>query len=183
MLGVPCVVAAEDTATVRAEIEAKRSLAARLRQVKATGRIVLELPSDQTQLKDLPDLALEDGDRFLVPARGSTVSVIGSVYNENAFIYRPGKRVSDYLKQAGGATKDADDGSIYVVRADGSVVSKRQQGTLFGSIDGEALTPGDTIVVPEYINKTSWIRDIKDYTQILYQFGLGAAGLKVLRGN
>jgi len=41
--------------------------------------------------------------------------------------------------------------------------------------------PGDAIVVPEDFTRTSWTRDLKDWTQILYQFGLGAAALKVIR--
>ena len=41
---------------------------------------------------------------------------------------------------------------------------------------------GDTVFVPEEINKTTFVQDAKDWTQILYQFGLGIAGLNVLRG-
>src|SRR5688572_25155186 len=130
-------------------------------------------------MKDLPDLVLEDGDRFIVPPRPSTVAVLGSVYNQNAFIYRSDYRVADYLDRAGGPTRDADTGSIYVIRADGAVVSERQSG-LF-SVRGERLMPGDAIVVPEQLEKFRWTKELKDWTQILYQFALGVAGLKVLR--
>jgi hypothetical protein len=107
--------------------------------------------------------------------------VVGSVYNQNAFIYRIDQRVSDYLARSGGPTKDADTGSIYVVRADGAVISKRQSGILGGGFEGERLMPGDTIVVPEDFQRFRWTRELKDWTQILYQFALGVAGLKVLR--
>jgi hypothetical protein len=156
-------------------------LVGRLRRAAATGRIVLELPAPQAQMKDLPDLVLEDGDRFLVPSRPSTVSVVGSVYNQNAFIHRADLRVSDYLVRAGGPTRSADTGSIYVVRADGAVISRRQNNDLLGGFAGERLMPGDTIVVPEHLERFRWTKELKDWTQILYQFALGVAGLKVLK--
>jgi len=172
----------EDVEGARLRAEGQKQLITRLRQARATGRIVLELPIEQPQMKDVPDLALEDGDRFLVPSRPSTVSVIGAVYNQNAFIYRSEQRVSDYLSRAGGPTKDADTGSIYVVRADGSVVSQRQADSFFGGgVTGERLTPGDAIIVPEDLEKWRFTKSLKDWTQILYQFALGVAGLKVLK--
>jgi hypothetical protein len=49
---------------------------------------------------------------------------------------------------------------------------------------GTVVMPGDTIIMPEKIDKeTSWnaaVRNLKDYTQILYQLGLGAAAFKSL---
>ena len=172
----------EDVEGARVRAEGQVQLISRLRQARATGRIVLELPTEQPQMKDLPELALEDGDRFIVPSRPSTVAVVGAVYNQNAFIYRTDQRVSDYLSRAGGPTKDADTGSIYVVRADGSVISQRQSSSFFGGgVTGELLTPGDAIIVPEDLQKWRFTKSLKDWTQILYQFALGVAGLKVLK--
>lgn len=175
----------EDADTARLAAQSQLALIERMRKVRATGRIVLEIPPQQTQFKDLPDLVLEDGDSLTVPAQPSTVAVVGTVYNENAFIYQPDKRVSDYLGQAGGPTVDADTDSLYVIRADGSVISRRQSGSwLFGSssFQGERLMPGDTIVVPEQLEKFKLSKELKDWSQIFYQFALGVAGVKVLRG-
>ena len=108
------------------------------------------------------------------------MSVFGSVYNQNAYIYRQGKQVTDYLAQAGGPTKDADKGSLYVLKADGSVISRQQDGWFGGKVNSERLNPGDSIIVPEDLDKLSWTRELKDWTQIFYQFALGVAGLKVL---
>jgi protein involved in polysaccharide export with SLBB domain len=174
------VISPEDTAALQSQAESQRQLIARLRQLRPSGRIVLELP-EEASLKDIPDLPLEDGDRFVVPPRPSMVNVFGAVYNESAFIYKPEKRFSDYLAQAGGVTRDADAGAIYVLRADGSVISKRQGGALLASIEGQRLMPGDTIVVPEEFDKTTLMRHLKDFAQIFYQFGLGAAAIKVLK--
>jgi hypothetical protein len=66
------------------------------------------------------------------------------------------------------------------LRADGSVVSKRQSG-FFSSFNSTRLMPGDTIVVPEELDRTTVMRGLKDIAQIFYQFGLGAAAIKVLR--
>jgi protein involved in polysaccharide export with SLBB domain len=172
----------EEVEAARVRAQGQLQLITRLRQARATGRIVLELPIDQPQMKDLPELALEDGDRFIVPSRPSIVSVVGAVYNQNSFIYRTDQVVSDYLTRAGGPTKDADTGSIYVIRADGSVISQRQSSSLFGGgVTDERLTPGDAIIVPEDLEKWRFTKSLKDWTQILYQFALGVAGLKVLK--
>jgi len=169
----------EDSANAKTQLESQRALVAQLSKVQATGRIVLEVSPD-SGIKDVPDVALEDGDRFFVPSKPATVNVLGAVYNENAFLFRQDKRFSDYLTQAGGPTRDADSGRIYVIRADGSVVSK-QSTSLFSRFDGNRLNPGDTIVVPQDLQRTTLVKELRDWTQILYQFGLGAAALKVLK--
>ena len=174
------VLTAEEATGLTQDAQAQQALIAKLRQVKATGRIVLELPADDAGLKDLPDLVLEDSDRFIVPSRPSMINVVGAVYNENAFVFKPEKRLTDYLRQAGGVSKTGDKGDVYLLRVDGSVISKRQSGWLMGSFDGERVMPGDTIVVPEDFERTTWTKTLKDYGQILYQFGLGAAAIKVL---
>ena len=174
------ITSGEDAGTLQAQADAARLMVARMRQVRPTGRIVLALAED-SQAKDLPDLPLEDGDRYFIPPPPSMVNVFGSVYNENSFVYKTANRVVDYLEQAGGPTKDADKSSIYVLRADGSVLSRRQGGWLSSGLDSKQLMPGDSIVVPEELDKTSVMRNLKDISQILYQFGLGAAALKVLR--
>jgi len=172
----------EDADTQKSAAQGQLALVARLRQVQATGRIVMEIPPERSQMRELPDLVLEDGDVLNIPSRPSTVAVVGTVYNENAFLYREEKRVSDYLAQAGGPTKDADIDSLYVIRSDGSVISRRQSGRWFSSgFENEQLMPGDTLVVPEKLDKYRFAKELKDWSQIFYQFALGVAGLKVLR--
>jgi polysaccharide biosynthesis/export protein len=170
-----------DTESLAQQATAQQAVLARLRLLKATGRIILKQSGD-AQLQDIPDLPLENGDRLQIPSRPSIVSVFGAVYNEGSFIYKADQRVSYYLGQSGGPTRVADTGAVYVLRADGSVISKRQSGWLMGSFDGERLMPGDTVVVPEDFDRTTWMKALKDWSQILYQFGLGAAALKVIKG-
>ncbi|TMG78467.1 MAG: hypothetical protein E6H75_03670 [Betaproteobacteria bacterium] len=174
------VTSPEDTASLRQQVENQQNLLARLRQIRPIGRIVLELP-ESAQPTDLPDLPLEDGDRFVVPPPPSMVSVFGSVYTESSFIFKPDKRVADYLTQAGGPTRSADEDSMYVLRADGSVKSKRQSGFFTASLERSQVMPGDSIVVPEEFDRTTTTRALKDVSQIFYQFGLGAAAIAVFR--
>jgi protein involved in polysaccharide export with SLBB domain len=174
-------VSPEDAQLLPAQQAARRALFARMRELKPSGRIVLELP-ESAKLTDLLDISLEDGDRFFVPPQPSTVNVFGAVFSEASFLYRPEKRAADYLALAGGTTKRADTSQIFVLKADGSVAGAGR--SWFGARTVSTnVMPGDSIVVPEDYERTTWVKDLRDWTQILYQFGLGAAGLKVLRGN
>jgi protein involved in polysaccharide export with SLBB domain len=140
------------------------------------------MEAERGKAKALPDVVLEDGDRFFVPSQPSTVGVLGAVYNQNTFLYQPEKRVSEYLAHAGGPTRDADTNRVYVVRADGAVIGGGASSSWLGSgIQSERLMPGDTIVVPEDLNRFRFTKELKDWSQIFYQFALGVAGLKVLR--
>jgi len=62
------------------------------------------------------------------------------------------------------------------------VVSKAwTTGVITRRFDDLALNPGDTVVVPEQLNKTTFMKGLKDWSQIFAQFGLGAAAVNVLR--
>jgi polysaccharide export outer membrane protein len=171
---------ADEAAATRAQIEAQRTSITRIRSFRASGRMVLELRPEASVPSDFPDLPLEDGDRLYVPRRYSSVGVFGAVYNQSTFIYKPGKNIDDYLKQAGGPSRQADTGSTYVLRADGSVMSRRQAG-MFSGFGGRTLMPNDNVVVPEEFEPSTWVKDLKDWSQIFFQFGLGIAAISVLK--
>jgi protein involved in polysaccharide export with SLBB domain len=171
----------EEALTERQTLEGQRRLLDKLRQLKATGRIVLELKPTANELDAIPDLPLEDGDRLLVPFRPATVNVIGSVYNSNSFIFKPDKTVGDYLRVSGGPTRNGDKGHLFVIRADGTTIGGQGHTGLFLKSFSEArLMPGDTIVVPEKLDKGVVLRGFKDWTQIISTFVIGAAAAKVL---
>lgn len=154
----------------------------RLRASRPTGRVVLDVSEGS---RELPPLSIEDGDRLYIPARPNTVGVFGSVFNGGSFLLKPGSSIEDIVKMAGGPTRGADAGSMFVLRANGSVVSARQSSSGWLSLGSPLATlgalPGDTVFVPEELNKTTFIQEAKDWTQILYQFGLGAAALKTIK--
>ena len=174
------VTSSEELASQNATAAANARLLNRLRDVRPTGRVVLQIAPDS---KILPDLALEDGDTLNIPTRSSSVGIFGSVFNTGSFVFEPDHTTEQYLALAGGPTRGADKDSIFMLRANGSVISARQ-GTSFwhsGSGFSSAIVqPGDTIFVPEQTNKSTFVQDAKDWTQILYQFGLGLAGIKTL---
>lgn len=160
----------------RAQIE-------RLRQLKSKGRVSLELDAaDSLKLADLPNVPLEDGDAVLVPTRPSFVAAVGSVNNENVFIYKDGKTVADVISAAGLA-QDADASEAFVLRADGSVLSRSGTG-LFASFNGRRVMPGDTVIVPPKADRESgynfMVRGLKDWSQIISNIGVGAAAIKAL---
>ena len=175
---------AEDAAAQAAKAQNSARLIERMRAVSPTGRIVLQM---DPMAPRLPAMSVEDGDRLLIPARPTTIGVFGSVFNGGSYLFADGSTLSDFLKLAGGPTRGADEGSAFVLRANGSVVSSRQKSSgwfsMNGNIDNLRAEPGDTIFVPESMDKTTFIQSAKDWTQILYQFGLGAAALQTIRSN
>ncbi len=172
----------EDAATRQASLKYQQQTLANMRTVKATGRIVLDIPPNAESIAQLPDLPLEDGDRLYIPPRPSVVQVMGGVNNESAYIYNPDMNVNAYVNLAGGLSDDANKDGLYVIRADGSAIARESQGWFAGWSRNMAIYAGDTIVVPIRTEaKFSWTKEFKDWTQILYQFGLGAAGISVIK--
>lgn len=168
----------------------QRNLAAqieRLSELRSKGRIALELDPEQmvrgrNLLATVPDLPLEDGDSLMVPAVPGFVAVVGHVNNENSFIYKPGKTVGDIVNIAS-PMEGADLSEMFVMRADGTAVNKRSMG-VWRSLERLRLMPGDTVVIPVKADRESTynfaVRSLKDWTQILLNFGLGAAAYKTL---
>lgn len=157
---------------------ANTRLIEQLRTLKPSGRIVLQLTPTSTAL---PELVLEDGDRLNIPAKPTTVGVFGSVFSSGSYLHATSRTVGDYLRLAGGPTRGGDDGGVFVIRANGTVSSSLQESGFFSrgnQIAGLATEPGDTIFVPEELNKTTWLLNAKDWTQVLYQFGIGLAGIR-----
>jgi polysaccharide biosynthesis/export protein len=164
-------------ASARVSMESQRKALERLRDMPATGRIVLDLPATSNDVTSVPDVLLENGDRFVVPSAPATVGVLGTVYNQSTFLYKPDSTVREYLEQSGGATRLADQGHMFVLRADGSVYSKATNGHFLS----EHMHPGDTLVVPTNVTKISRVRTFLDWSQVISGFGVGAAAVNVLR--
>jgi len=173
---------AQEVSAANASFEAERLTLEKLRQLKAEGRIVLNIHPDDHTVDSIPDIPLEDGDQFYIPARPIAVSVVGDVYSPGSYIQQPGKTVNAYLRNAGGPTRNADSGRTFVVRANGAVVSKDAAGKFWGGgFESMVLMPGDTVVVPPNTDKGAGLRNFKDWSQILFNFGLAAAAINVLK--
>ncbi|HEY1803794.1 MAG TPA: SLBB domain-containing protein [Terracidiphilus sp.] len=178
------VVSPQQAAAASASEASQRELINRLREVRATGRIVLHVNPSHATIDSLPDISLEDGDRFVVPPIPSTVGVVGSVYDPNSFVYLARHDTGSYLQESGGPNRNADRRQIFIIRADGSVVSRQYLAHTLWEGDEFArlpIYPGDTIVVPASINKATFLRGLTDWSSVFSQFALGAAAIQILK--
>lgn len=160
----------------------EQGLLASLKQIRATGRIVLPFQPGSTGIDSIPNITLEDGDRFVVPHVSGFVNVIGAVYDQNSFLFKHDARAGEYLRQAGGLNRNADRHHQFIIRADGDVVSYDSAKGLWGNeFNDLRVYPGDTIVVPERIPKASALYGVMNWSQMFSQFALGAAALNVIQ--
>ncbi len=144
-----------DTEQKNAKLTAIAETETTLQQLQSNppiGRVVVRIPGELKNLKNTAaDVPVRDGDVLLIPKKADYVMVNGQVFNPTAVSYRPGRSARWYLSQAGGTTQIADKKAVFVVRADGSVLSAKNNGAGWWSGDplGQTLKPGDSIVVPE----------------------------------
>ena len=170
-------------AKVQSVQQAQRQSLDRFRMLKPEGRISLSInPSMNVTVENFPSLRLENGDRISIPPRPDFIQVFGSVNTESALVYKAGLSVKDYIALAG-VGGSADVNGVILVRADGSAMTNQ---SFWGNdVLSAQVLPGDTIVMPEKFDRESgWsqtVRNAKDFTQVLYQLGLGAAAIKTLR--
>ncbi|MGB8591716.1 MAG: SLBB domain-containing protein [Candidatus Acidiferrales bacterium] len=115
------------------------------------GRLVVHLSANLRSWRNTSeDLTVRSGDVLMIPKAPNFVLVSGQVYNPTAVTYRPGKSAKWYLAQGGGPTHIADRKSIFVIRADGSVIGGHGGDSWWkGNALDAGLKPGDTVVVPE----------------------------------
>lgn len=154
----------------------------KMRKVKPSGRIILNLANVDVNESGLPKIALENGDAIHIPPRPGVVDVVGQVFNPASFAYNKGYSVSKYIDMAGTENQFADTSYEYVLRADGTLYSKQQAGW-FGSFGSRTLNPGDVVIVPQQIQFGGAIQNLLNWTQILSNFGTAAAAIAVFKSN
>jgi polysaccharide biosynthesis/export protein len=170
----------QNPASQQAQLAMQQAAIMHLSAIKPSGRVVLQMKPTAATVEDIPALPLEDGDVLYVPPRLGTVQVEGSVYNATAFRYESGKRLGAYLNDAGGPTREADKRRIFVIRADGTVISKQSKNSTFHEkFENLKLLPGDAIVVPEKL-KTPGASKVLEFTQGISQSALTAAALSTV---
>ena len=108
------------------------------------GQIALSIKSnDLDKLSDEDNLVVQDGDDIHIPRMSTYVSVIGEVYNEQAFVYKKGAKAKYYIKKVGGYTPNANKFRAYKIGVNGKAVKLHTR---------TAIEAGDTIVVPRKIS-------------------------------
>ena len=119
---------------------------------KYSGQIALDIKSnDLTKIKDSDNLEIQDGDEIYIPRMSKHVSVIGEVYNEQAFAFRKGMTAGDYIKEVGGYTPNASKFRLYKVGVNGRAEKIKRH---------TKIAAGDTIVVPRKIAGNDWITPV-----------------------
>ena len=171
----------EEAALQQAAMQQRQRVLDALRKAPVSGRLVVHIRTDRKDFAGSPDdIELRAGDSLTIPKQPGAVLVIGQVYNSNALTYTPGRNAGWYLSHAGGPTKLADKGAIFIVRADGSVSTGRQGGFWSGSVLSTAMGPGDTIVVPERpVLGSNTLKNVLSLAQIASSAGSSSS---ILRG-
>jgi protein involved in polysaccharide export with SLBB domain len=165
---------AQDPNGTAARQAAQQALLASLRSMQVSGRVVLAMRPGAGGIADFPPIALEDADQIVIPARPNTVSVSGAVYNPASFVYDPRRTVGDYLKMAGKGGLNSNRRRAFVLRADGTVLSRQEVGGTFHSgFERLPMNPGDQIVVPEKVDN-GVARALHDWPQLLTPLALSA---------
>jgi protein involved in polysaccharide export with SLBB domain len=153
----------------QAQASAARATLTQLRDAEPDGRLVLEIESNAQTLPG--GLLLENGDRLIIPSRPTSVGVFGAVYRPASFQLdeQQPRRIKDFIDRAGGTIRAADNGDIFVVRANGSVLTRTN-----GALSARAL-PGDVVFVPVRTQSRDVLAKVAQVSSILFQFGLAAA--------
>lgn len=130
----------EDVEANKQLVEARRSLIAQLKKARAKGRIVIRLTSADQLKGSTSDILLEDGDRLEIPKKTNVVNVVGRVYNPTGVVYDPANdTVAYYLKMVGGPTESADRDHIFLLKSNGSVVTRENADSGFFSTGRHGL--------------------------------------------
>jgi protein involved in polysaccharide export with SLBB domain len=139
----------EEAALQQTAAQQRQRLLDGLRRAPISGRLVVHIRAGHKNFVGSPDdFELRAGDALEIPKQPGFVVIVGQVYNSNAITYSPGKNAGWYLSRAGGATTFANKKAIFIIRANGSVISGNSNLWSGGTLSS-AIGPGDTIVVPE----------------------------------
>jgi protein involved in polysaccharide export with SLBB domain len=151
------------------------SLLEQLRNAEATGRLTIRL-DDIIDGRASTDIVLQDGDELFVPELRQEVAVLGEVQYPTSHVFQRGMSRDDYVSRSGGLTSRADQGRVYIVRANGEVVTDGGRRWFRRGSGGEIL-PGDTIVAPIEVDRVRPLSLWGSVTQIVYNLAIAAAAV------
>ena len=141
------------------------------------GRVSIELMADLKKFKGTQfDLVLKDLDEITIPNQIDTVTVFGEVFNPTSFVYNSDIDAQKYIEMASGLSRSADEGSIYIIHANGTS-ELLDSGWFSGEVE---IQKGDTIVVPLYIKEYNTLEVWNSVARVLSSFAVTAAALTTL---
>ncbi|MBP6736143.1 MAG: SLBB domain-containing protein, partial [Rhodobacteraceae bacterium] len=159
---------------IAAEMKSAREVLDLLRKREPDGRVVLSMAPNSPSLPT--DLLLEGNDHLIVPPRPSTVGVFGAVYRPGSFLIEGAPlTLKQYIERAGGEHRSADRSRVFVVRANGDVIT-RKSGVL-----SKPAVPGDVVFVPMRSTRSDIWQRIRDITSVIFQLGVTAAAVNSIK--
>ena len=170
----------QPSGVVTTNYESLRLFISKLKSIPSLGRMVISL--ETIVAGESADIVLKHGDTLSIPTISQEVTVIGEVYHSTSHLYNADYDIDDYISGSGGMKKSSDSSSIYIIKANGSVMAQRSTGqTFFRNTGGNMrIAAGDTIVVPidteRETSSESWVK----YTTIASQFAITLASFKTL---
>lgn len=162
-------------------LAAATQLAQGFATVDAPGRMVVEADPRVLALKPDVDTVLDAGDAIFMPKRPNFVLSLGDVLNPGALQFEASKGVDDYLREAGGIQRTADEDRVFLVYPNGVAKPIKVSGWLRrGNI---VVPPGSTIVVPKDVDPLYTLDVVKDVATIIGQFATSIAAIAVIASN
>jgi len=117
------------------------------------GRVAIDVPKAIRNAGSPDNIPLIDGDHITIPRRSNVVTVRGAVNAPNVVAYVPGEDIDYYIRQAGGAARNADEKRAFVTQPSG----KRETQ---GRFRNPRPLPGSLVVVPEEdpTDRNNWVQ-------------------------
>jgi protein involved in polysaccharide export with SLBB domain len=173
----------EELDATKAAMEGLKRTIEILKSKRAEGRLLIHVSSLEDLQRECADLELKGGDSLHIPSNPKAVSILGQVYNPASVLFSPRQDIGYYLGKVGGPNDNAEEGEIYLVKMDGTVVSRKQSSGFlyFNRFMASSVDSGDAIIVPQRYEKIAWMRELKDITTILGQIAL-TAGVLIAAG-
>jgi protein involved in polysaccharide export with SLBB domain len=155
-------------------LAAQEAIIGQLHKARASGRVALPVQPSDKSLTDFPNMAMEDDDRVTIAQNPSTVAVVGNVYNPGSFIFDPYNSEGAYLEVAGKGKPNSDLHHAFVLRANGFVVAASDVNGIFvgSKFDRLRLYSGDQIIVHYKLPLNTFVRGLRDWTQIASQLAM-----------
>jgi polysaccharide export outer membrane protein len=150
-----------------------QQLMGQLRDTKPVGRLVIDVEGVLKGRAGGPeDVIVKDGDKLIIPKRTQEVTILGEVQSPTSHVFAAGLTRDEYIAKSGGTTQKADRKRIYVVRANGDVISGGRSGW-FRRSQSVDMRPGDTIVVPLDTERVNKLQLWQAITTIIYNLAIG----------
>lgn len=135
------------------------SLNAAMMQISDTYPVGIELDEALKNPGGDADLVLREGDQIFIPQYNGTVKISGDVMYPNTVAYEQGKRVAQYIDEAGGYGNRAKKRRTFIIYMNGKVARA-------GGRHGKIM-PGCEIVVPS--------KPKRDATSVAQWLGIGTS--------